>query len=600
MDASCSDYRPSQEECYPSTAITQKFVGKVSMFTRLHFSLGLAIAILFAAQPSLFAQRNEPARTYPKSSEAQIDAAIKRCQAYLLAKIPTLEEGYSTAAALALLKSGKSHDLPEIQTAVRKITDRIQNGTFKPVDVVHRHIYEAGVAIMVLGSVDSKKYRPEMEAIVRYIVSQQGPQGDWDYQHRENGDTSVTQYALLGLWEATRAGMTVPGRVWDQCAAWHIKYQMSDGGFCYHPHGTNPENRLTTHTMTLAGICNMTLIRMHLYPNAHDVEQDRINRAARKMKYGVLEPLAIENDDSDLSSVTRQDTYTPSVRLQAIDKSLERSKRWFLSNYAIAPQPIWQSYYLYCLERMATLTGMDEISGHSWYDEGVSYLVANQKPDGGWTDNGLIPVESVTSLCALFMGRATLKMMKRKPRALIGTGVLKGQRGLPDNLDALNAEGPDLKVRKMTGSLEKILGEISKVDNPEIESAQAALEDIGLLNDPTALAKQRPLLMKLAKDPRGIARVGAFNLLGKSNDLTVAPVLIDAVASDPELDCAFVAHQALRFLSRRLTPPPFSPEENTPEKRAEAAAYWKRWYKQVRPYGERDDLSPKSDPRKAP
>ncbi len=57
-----------------------------------------------------------------------------------------------------------------------------------------------------------------MEAIARYLLSKQKANGSWDYESRTNGDTSISQYAVLGLWEAENAGATVPARCRDRGA----------------------------------------------------------------------------------------------------------------------------------------------------------------------------------------------------------------------------------------------------------------------------------------------------------------------------------------------------------------------------------------------
>jgi DNA-binding response OmpR family regulator len=54
-------------------------------------------------------------------------------------------------------------------------------------------------------------YVAELTAIAAYIEGMQLPNGGWDYpagtRGGTTGDTSVVQYALLGLWAATRSGV---------------------------------------------------------------------------------------------------------------------------------------------------------------------------------------------------------------------------------------------------------------------------------------------------------------------------------------------------------------------------------------------------------
>ena len=46
--------------------------------------------------------------------------------------------------------------------------------------------------------------------IAAYLISRQNGNGSWDYSDRNQGDTSISQYAVLGLWEAENAGVDVP------------------------------------------------------------------------------------------------------------------------------------------------------------------------------------------------------------------------------------------------------------------------------------------------------------------------------------------------------------------------------------------------------
>ena len=43
-----------------------------------------------------------------------------------------------------------------------------------------------------------------------------------------------TQYAVLGLWEAENAGVSVTPAVWDRAASWFMATQHSSGAWSYH------------------------------------------------------------------------------------------------------------------------------------------------------------------------------------------------------------------------------------------------------------------------------------------------------------------------------------------------------------------------------
>jgi hypothetical protein len=76
--------------------------------------------------------------------------------------------------------------------------------------------------------------------------------------------------------------------------------------------------------------------------------------------------------------------------------------------------PNWHLYYLYGLERAASLAGRGLIGQHDWYVEGAKHLVGMQKADGRWSTGALgSPGEFEgsdvldTAWALLFLKRAT-------------------------------------------------------------------------------------------------------------------------------------------------------------------------------------------------
>src|SRR5207247_2484719 len=118
-----------------------------------------------------------------------------------------------------------------------------------------------------------------------YLISAQRPGGEWDYPNPSFGDTSITQYAILGLWEAVRSGVTVPKKVWDKAAGWHVSRQLRDGSFTYHPSDRGPDIQIPgmggTHSMTAAGTASLLVCRLHLYHGAGDPDEIRTTGTKR-------------------------------------------------------------------------------------------------------------------------------------------------------------------------------------------------------------------------------------------------------------------------------------------------------------------------------
>lgn len=551
----------------------------------------LAIVVCSLGVASLHAQ---PPPATPKVlapvTEAEIQASIKRGIEFLKSRAPNLDAGYASLVAMALLKAGVPADTPVIQAVIKKILRCVStDGKFTPANP-HTHVYESGVSLMALANADARLYKPQIQAIANYLISVQGPEGDWDYPTRSTGDTSMSQYAILGLWEAVRSGVTVPTAVWNHAAKWHVTRQLADGSFTYHPTGSEGTG---THSMTQAGLGSLHVVRMHLYPDARDIEE-QVASAARKRgtrkRYGVLEPADADPDEEarTTAEVKREPDITrPTVRLSAIDKGISHGLGWLGERFTVDPQS-YTLYYLYGIERLAALANLEKIGGHDWYAEGSSYLVSTQTSNGSWNDS--TGGDPATAFAVLFLSKATSKMLQRKPRAVsrFGAGLLAGGRGLPDNLNEVQFDKGKVQVRKLVGPVDELLAELENAQSRNIESAQAALVDTALIEKPEELIGRKERLVKLVRDPRPEVRRTALWALGRTNDIRTAPLLIDAL-QDTDLDCMVEARNALQFISKKKKDPDL-PDQPTEAQRAAAVARWRKWYRSIRPYDERDDL----------
>lgn len=551
----------------------------------------LAIVVCSLGVASLHAQ---PPPATPKVlapvTEAEIQASIKRGIEFLKSRAPNLDAGYASLVAMALLKAGVPADTPVIQAVIKKILRCVStDGKFTPANP-HTHVYESGVSLMALANADARLYKPQIQAIANYLISVQGPEGDWDYPTRSTGDTSMSQYAILGLWEAVRSGVTVPTAVWNRAAKWHVTRQLADGSFTYHPTGSEGTG---THSMTQAGLGSLHVVRMHLYPDARDIEE-QVASAARKRgtrkRYGVLEPADADPDEEarTTAEVKREPDITrPTVRLSAIDKGISHGLGWLGERFTVDPQS-YTLYYLYGIERLAALANLEKIGGHDWYAEGSSYLVSTQTSNGSWNDS--TGGDPATAFAVLFLSKATSKMLQRKPRAVsrFGAGLLAGGRGLPDNLNEVQFDKGKVQVRKLVGPVDELLAELENAQSRNIESAQAALVDTALIEKPEELIGRKERLVKLVRDPRPEVRRTALWALGRTNDIRTAPLLIDAL-QDTDLDCMVEARNALQFISKKKKDPDL-PDQPTEAQRAAAVARWRKWYRSIRPYDERDDL----------
>lgn len=525
------------------------------------------------------------------AAAAQIKTAIDKASQLLLSRIVTESDGAAAIGALALLKSGLKADTPQIKSVCERLCTRITRTTFTPQS---HHVYEAGVSLLALSNADPKKYRPQIEVLARYLIANQGANGQWHYPSATEGDTSISQYAILGLWEATRCGIAVPAEVWDKAAGWHIRTQQRDGGFGYHP-DNNVGGSASLHSMTAAGIGSLRIARRHLFPNSRervviDTPVAKKNRSGKR--YGILEPVFRDDESAatseEMRAVARNASYVPQVKLAQIDDAVDKGVRWMTSNFTVTRPTGYPIYFLYGLERAATLTEIITFGDHDWYEEGAAHLVATQTPSHSWTDSsGEVPA---AAFGILFLTRATSKMVHQgPPRVEFGAGILVGGRGLPDQLGSAKMEDGKVRTDQKKTSLQELLAQLENPQQPLLETTQTEIVEQVVIGKRDELIGQTDRLKKLARSKDVDVRRTALWALGRSDDLQLAPILIQAL-KDPDVDVYVEARNALRCLSRQVDDFGAKEEPLDAATRDRELAKWKDWYKSVRAYDERDDL----------
>lgn len=537
----------------------------------------------------------------------EVVAAIKKAVGFLAAS-SIHSEAEAGLIAYTCLSAGESPDSPIVKKQLDVILRKCSS-SYLP--ILH-HNYEAGVDLMALVAADREKYKPQIQMIGDFLIAQQKPHGAWDYAvGNSQGDTSISQYGILGLWAAARAGVQVPTKVWDDAAQWHMRTQLQGGAFSYHPLGGEATPK---HSMVVAGVGSMSIIKLMLVKSsdADPIVPDPESKTKKSDKaFGVLERVTPQAtpDTPPAATAASDANQKPKTTRADLDRSIGGGMGWLAKNYTIDNPSGWGLYYLYGLERVGSLTNVDKISNHDWYREGCNFLIKKQQSDGGFADVG--GAVSSTCFATLFMARATEKLVPvsqqvaRIRAATYGGGLLEGGRGLPKDLGKVDKQGGQLSEKKLPETeLDKVLAELGDPKSERVEAAQKALVDAIQVGQRQELIGQKSLLLKLAKDSRVEVRRTAFWALGRCNDLLVAPVLIQGL-EDVDYDAAVEARNALCVLSRR--PRGFGlpeeveaklPEGSTDaEKEAAFAKWrdndlrqWRGWYQSIRPYSERDKL----------
>jgi hypothetical protein len=359
----------------------------------------LIVAILVAATAS-------PARGDVTAEE--VNAAIGNGIAYLEKQqhpggnwtdYPTEAGGVTALCTLALLNCGRTAADP----SVKKALDYLER--MPPPD----RIYSVSLSLMAFAQADPQKYAAQIRQRAMWIESKQTRgdmpyKGGWRYYGTERiSDNSSTQFAILALHEAERAGIKVADQTWQLAANYWTQKGMQnpDGSFRYDYEDAANKG---TGSMTCAGIACLIILRDRLQPGDATVVNDMLQCCGN----------------------------------QVADDSVERALAWMGQHFSVRlnpGDPRWVLYYLYGLERVGRMSGQRyfftqrnagngvTVEQHDWYREGCEYLLQHQDPllkswigiGGAGSGEGDNPSVS-TSFALLFLskGRRPVVIAKLK------------------------------------------------------------------------------------------------------------------------------------------------------------------------------------------
>ena len=480
----------------------------------------------------------------------------------------TMGAGESAMIALAMLKAEVPSGDPAVAACLAKVRSRFTSSEYVPERSNGQGAYEAGASAMALASQDPVANRGYLSMIVSYLTSHQNANGSWDYSGRTFGDTSITQYAILGLWEAENSGVEVSPAVWERIAGWLMSTQCADGGWIYHKDEAG--QYAETVAMTTAAVGSLLICHRQLEPYRPD----------RRSTSPLLTSLATDAGSN----------FKPSISFQELEQSVRRGMSWISAHFTTSPPTtgLTPYYMLYGVERMGALADKQTIGRLDWFEKGRAFIRTTQKSDGSWEGHHGPEMNSCWAI--LFLTKATAKTLKRIQIQRLGAGTLLGGRGLPRDLTSMTVAGGRVVSRPMNGAIE---GMLSVLEDPRAEQADAAaagLVDRYYREGPDALRPYKPRFRKMIADrDHGVRRVAAW-ALAHTSDMDIVPALIDAL-TDPDEDVVDAARLGLQVISRKLDglgPP----RPSNPEQRKQAAARWRDWFNAIKPLDLDEDQGP--------
>jgi len=322
----------------------------------------VAVGIMLVAPGLAAAQVHEPYRP-PMTAEKiriAIDDAVMALRSMQTpdGSIPYggYPEGATALAALTMLAAG-GH--PATDDQLKKALDwlggREVNNTY--VRAICANVWEYALRKVPY----DQRIRELLKTDYEWLMAAIGDREGWRYtMQSRDWDNSCTQYGVLGIWAAARAGFEPGDKFWQTLSKHFRSCQNADGGWSYTQGGSTPN-------MATAGLASMFLVfDMYHGKNFYSADNPR--------------------------------TFTEGEAAEVLD-SIERGMNWL----GKAPGNKNDGYYLYGIERTGVAGGRKYIGEEDWFKRGAAAVLQNQQA------NGTIPMGQWggavcnTSFCTLFL-----------------------------------------------------------------------------------------------------------------------------------------------------------------------------------------------------
>ena len=480
--------------------------------------------------------------------------------------------GYAILKAQLCYEGKIDPSNPAIQEALRAVLDSTKD-TFT-------YTYGMSVKLLFLSALDSQTYRPQIDQILAELVARQKEHGGWGYTSSLTGDTSMSQMAVLSLWELENHGIQTPDLAWEKSIGWFMRTQDPSGAFGYQGKegavGALVAQREVRESLTAGAAGSLYIVLDHINrgntphpsPNPEDGPPPELREQDPEDQPGERAKVVVNVDRAALQST-----------MQSVDA--------WLKDKAEFPPKAHHFYYLYALERYHAFKdkaeGHPDSPGGDWYDRGVTYL-RSRAGDNTTGFRGEHNPAVDTAFCILFLVRSSQLSIKAGPPDLAG-GLLRGRRGDVAAINDPNSQ--QARPRPLKGPADEILNTLANPDDPNYDNAVAALTELSISADDATLSKVAVQLRNATKDPSPEARASALRALARTRDLDNVPALLFCLR-DPEWLVAQQAHEGLRFISRRLSSVPVDLPEGGVEL-DDAIRDWKDWFLSIRPDAELEE-----------
>ena len=244
-----------------------------------------------------------------------------------------------------------------------------------------------------------------------HIDGRQNANGSWDYRRPDQGDTSISQYAVLGLWGRENAGVDVsPGGLGPRRLVVPL----------------GPERRREAGT---------TIATSRTTRNAVDDRRRGRQPADLPAATRSLPPGPARHQHAADPARAREPASSDyhAVDHQRADRAGGQPRDGVAGGnfHPATGRSLGQTpyYMLYGIERIGALADEQTIGRLDWYDKGREFIRSTQQADGSW--NGHHGAEMNTVWAILFLTKSTAKTIQRIKIQRLGAGTLLGGRSCP-------------------------------------------------------------------------------------------------------------------------------------------------------------------------
>ncbi len=426
------------------------------------------------------------AGTVHAATPQEINAAVQKGNAYLKKSggdngkeaRDSERVGASALVGLALLETGTPADYP----AVKKITERIRDASY-----TQTQTYQIALCLLYLDRLGDPADVPLIQMLGVRLVAGQNAGGGWHYAciaavpaaterllraklsdatlvagagdpfvpkpeapvaapgkagtvgklHAEvekyrqglltadNGkrtlqdDNSNTQFGVLGVWTARKHGVPVEHSL-ELIERRFLATQGTSGGWPYAGHTVGSDG---SPSMTCAGLLGLATVVGR--------REDRTLKAEVAKPAPKTEPVAVPGDP--FAAPPKKADEPPAPKPKKLDVAIKhgmdnlgetlagKGKRGNASDL----------YFLWSLERVGVIYGVDKIGTTVWYEYAADTIVRSQNADGSWRGNFNSDVDTAFALLVLARSNLARDLAAKVQKDLSNTELRAGGGGHP-------------------------------------------------------------------------------------------------------------------------------------------------------------------------